>query len=288
MPRNVYTAYVDEELMQTYDERTLTAIKKASFAQLEQIITEHENYDDTSDKLICLRRVGRGVSCSAVLSTYVTEQLLKAEGFAELNEKRRFLNLFTSVPQMGSARGAVFEAYAHNRFASAGSPEGITFYTLTPTPRTKSKNSQSDEAQTNLDSETNPPPTYQPDLNSKTQGPIFPLMKDAYVYLSLDDFHAAPAAGYHKPSSKTNPGFDSFLITNTAVYIFQMTVSKAHAVDSPKAAGLGLLNKVLPRGLPWHYVLVVPHHLDVRTVRLTLVNDDWVHATKSFQLLVLD
>ena len=274
--------------MKTYDERTLAAIKKVSFAQLEQIVTEREKYDEISNKLICLRRVEPGVSYSAVLSTYVAEQLLKAEGFAELDEKRRFLNLFTSVPQMGSARGAVFEAYAHNRFASAGSPEGITFYTLTPIPRTKSKKSQSDEAQTNLDSETNPPQTYQPDLNSKTQGPIFPLMKDAYVYRSLDDFHAAPAAGYHKPSSKTNPGFDSFLITNTAVYIFQMTVSKAHAVDSPKAAGLGLLNKVLPRGLPWHYVLVVPHHLDVRTVRLTLVNDDWVHATKSFQLLVLD
>ena len=113
-------------------------------------------------------------------------------------------------------------------------------------------------------------------------------MKDAYVYRSLDDFHDTPATGYHKPSSKTNPGLDSFLITATAVYIFQMTVSKAHAVDSPKAAGLRLLNEMLPPGIPRHYVLVVPHGLDVSTVRLTLVNDSWINATESFRLLVLD
>ena len=133
VPRNVYRAYVNEKLMKTYDERTLTAIGSASFAQLEQIARADDKYDDTSNKLICLRRVEPGVSCSTVLSTYVAEQLLKAEGFAELNEKRKFLKLFTGIPDMGSVCGGVFEAYAHNRFASAGSPEGITFYTL-PNP----------------------------------------------------------------------------------------------------------------------------------------------------------
>jgi len=113
-------------------------------------------------------------------------------------------------------------------------------------------------------------------------------MKDTYVYWSLDDFHDTPATGYHKPASKTNPGFDSFLITATAVYIFQRTVSEVHAVDSPKAAGLRLLNEMLPPGVPQHYVLVVPHGLDASTARLTLVNEDWVHAIESFRLLVLD
>ena len=125
--------------MNAYDEETLTAIGKASFAQLEQIAKATDKYDDTSNKLICLKHVKPGVPCSTVLSTYVAEQFLKAESFAELNEKRKFLQLFTGIPEMGSARGWVFEAYAHSRFASAGSPEGITFYTLTPNPLAKRK-----------------------------------------------------------------------------------------------------------------------------------------------------
>jgi len=120
--------------MNTYDKETLTAIGRASFAQLEQIAKANDKSDDTSNKLICLKRVKPGISCSTVLSTYVAEQLLKAESFAELNEKRKFLKLFTSIPEMDSASGWVFEAYAHSRIASAGSPEGITFYTHTPKP----------------------------------------------------------------------------------------------------------------------------------------------------------
>jgi len=37
------------------------------------------------------------------------DQLLKAQAFAQLDEKRN-LHLLTSIPQMGAARGWTFEA----------------------------------------------------------------------------------------------------------------------------------------------------------------------------------
>lgn len=66
----------------------------------------------------------------------------------------RSARLFTAIPEMGVARGWLFEVYARNRFSSS------------------------------------------------------------------------------IPFAKNNPGFDSFLITETAIYIFQMTVSRAYAADT--------------------------------------------------------
>ena len=73
------------------------------------------------------------------------------------------------------------------------------------------------------------------------------------------------------------------------MYIFQMTVSRSHAADTDQR-GLHLLKQILPRNVPWHYVLVVPHiadTTDIGSTTLTSVNKDWVDAVVSFLLLVL-
>ena len=219
--------------MATYDKDTLTAITNASYAQLERIAQAGKMQDmDTSSKLICLRRETPGVACATVLSKFVAEKLLKAQALVNLHEKRKFLRLFTAIPEMGVARGWLFEAYTHNRFSSSSdTTEGITVYTFAPV------SDESDESR-----------KYRPDLDSPTADLLFPLMDRAVrVYTSPDDFVDNPATtGYHIPSAKNNTGFDSFLITETAVYIFQITVPRAHAAQK----GLCLLNKILPSHVP--------------------------------------
>ena len=113
--------------MENYDQNTLIAIANASYAQLERAVQQG---DEDSDMLICLRRRIPGVFCATVLSRFVAEKLLKARAFANLHQKRKLLHLFTAIPQMGVARGWLFEAYAHNRLSSSSNTaEGITFYT---------------------------------------------------------------------------------------------------------------------------------------------------------------
>lgn len=274
VPRNVYLAYFDKDGMTTYDRRTLHDIKNATYEQLERMVDEgdlQDPYSDTSNKLICLRRISPGVACAAVLSRFVAEKVLKAQAFANLHNKRKFVRLFTAIPQMGIARGWSFEAYVHNRFSSSSDiAGGITVYILAPISHTSEE--------------------YQPDLDSATTDLLFPLMdRSVRVYTSPNDFRDNPATTeYHIPSAKNNPGFDSFLITETAVYIFQMTVSHSHTADTGAQKGPRLLKQILPSDVPWHYVLVMPPTTNMSAATLTLVNEDWVDAVESFRLLVLD
>jgi len=270
VPRNVYLAYRGDIEMEAYDHDTFYAIENASYEQLERIAQQTSMYDSSiSNKLICLWRKKPGVADASVLSTFVAEQLLNAKAFADLSEKRKCLRLFAQVPEMGAARGWVFEPYVHYRFSTA-SPitGGITAYTLVASPQN--------------------PQEYRPDLRSRTETSPFPLINRERVLRASSDGVEPQEAEYHMPRAKNNPGFDSFLINGTSAYIFQMTVSNAHAVDSPTQKGLPLLQQMLPKGVPWHYVLVMPHTADVKSVKLTSVKEDWVNTVESFQLLLLE
>jgi len=172
VPRNVYLAYVDAEAMESYDETTSTEVKAASFSKLQQTAQHINMYDDAgrnlSNKLLCLWRKSRGTAYATVLSRSVAEQLLKAQAFAQLDEKRKLLGLFTSIPQMGVARGWLFEAYAHTCLSSGDMAE-TTVYTLSPISEKPSK--------------------YRPNLDSETADPLFPpITHTVRVYTSHRDF----------------------------------------------------------------------------------------------------
>ena len=259
-----------------YDDLTLDVIKDASrsFDHLEDVVLGSGRYNrdtESPSKLICLRRKrDYGGACAAVLSPFVAEELLKARAFANLQEKRKVVRLFTAVPEMGIARGWVFEAYGHEYLSTAqNNPEGITTYALIPV--------------------ATDPQQYMPDLGSERTGAPFPLLtRKLHLYGSTDDVRdrCTSEPEYHIPLARNNPGFDSFLITDNAVYIFQMTVSHEHAADTRGQKGPGLLQRMLP-DVPWHYVMVVPH-ANVESVRLTSVHKKWVDAAASFLLIVLD
>ena len=67
-----------------------------------------------------------------------------------------------------------------------------------------------------------------------------------------------------------------------------MTVPRTHTADTDTQKGLHLLEKILPRDVHWHYVLVVlPTTPNVSSVTLTSVSKEWVDAVESFRLLIL-
>ena len=72
------------------------------------------------------------------------------------------------------------------------------------------------------------------------------------------------------------------------MYIFQTTVSRAHAADAGTQKGLHLLEQILPSNVCRHYVLVMPPTEDIGSATLTSVNEDWIDAVDSFLLLVLE
>ena len=150
---------------------------------------------------------------------------------------------------MGIARGWLFEAYAHNRFFSSSDiAGGTTAYTLDPAPDDTSGE-------------------YQPQSQLRNPRPAIP--SDGSRLCVPDDFRDNPAATeYHIPSAKSNPGFDSFLITETAVFIFQMTVSRAHTADTRAQKGLLLLKQILST-VPWHVLFA----MNILLLALTLDED---------------
>ena len=108
-------------------------------------------------------------------------------------------------------------------------------------------------------------------------------------YRSSDDFKNKPASvsEYCVPFGPNNPCFDSFVVTNDAVYIFQMSISHEHNIGTRTQKGTSLLRGLVGGRRIWHYIMVVPD-TNPESVTLTSVDSQWVGAVNSFQLMVLD
>jgi len=271
VPRNVYRAYLRGGAMLNVDEATMDAIYQTSrsFDLLESIVSStsrFSRYSETSDKVICLWRRDTFRAYVVVLSPFVWDVLLKAKALASVDKKRQVCELFSGIPEMG---GYAFQRYGHGCLSRDDSPSFAT-YRLTPVSIAPST--------FRYDRTTGLTATPYPRGNCKIR-----------PYESPDDFRHYPPLDteFCIPTASNNPCFDSFVVTQTGVYIFQLTVSHKHRVDSPTQKGLPLLKKIMPWNRPWYYFLVVPE-TDPGLVTLTSVDEKWVKSVQSFQLIVLD
>ena len=163
-------------------------------------------------------------------------------------------------------RGHAFERYGHNCLSRDDSPSFPT-YLFTPV--------------------SNAPSKFRYDRTTGLTATPYPRgNRNIRPYESLDDFR-------HHPPLDTEfcifipSNHPCFVVTRTAVYIFQLTVSREHRIDSPTQKRRALSKKMMPVDRPWYYFLVVPQ-ANADLITLTSVDEKWVDVVKSFQLIVLD
>ncbi|KZP31691.1 hypothetical protein FIBSPDRAFT_576854 [Athelia psychrophila] len=204
----------------------------------------------------------------AALSQFVVGLLMHAPSFKTLDSKRNLCERLAGVPHAGVARGWCFKAYCHAMLTKA--PDDDVSHSI-PTLATSGKNTG----------------THVVDTHG--QSPDYARMyRETVIYESVGDFATLPASDgkYYIPMASNNPGFDSFTIIGTEAWIFQMTVSESHKVDTLNQKGLELLKKILPLHLSWRYILVVPKSTSGPS--LTNVPMKWEGAVVSFHVMRID
>jgi len=271
VPRNVYEAYLLGGTHEIYDQEASEAIADVSRSldKLKSFLvsSSKERYLEISNKVVCLKRRGNFSSHSGVLSRYVLDQVLNAAAFATLEGKRQVCELFAGIPHVSAARGWAFEMYSHACLSGDDMPSFRT-YAITPDSNASHKFRPASQ----------PTPTQYPRMNRRIRH-----------YRSSEDFKNEPASvsEYCIPFAPNNPCFDSFVVTNNAVYIFQMSISHEHNIGTPTQKGTSLLRGLVGGRHIWHYIMVVPD-TNPESVTLTSVDPQWVGAVSSFQLMVLD
>ncbi|KZP31710.1 hypothetical protein FIBSPDRAFT_925558 [Athelia psychrophila] len=256
IPRNVYSAYRRDGHNETYDQTLNREIENITPDVLKRLVNSApvNALIPVSHMMISVQRApDTNLPYGAVLSQFVLGLLMHASSFKTLD----------SV-----ARGWCFKAYCHAMLTKA--PDDDVSHSI-PTLATSGKNTG----------------THVVDTHG--QSPDYARMyRDTVIYESVGDFATLPASDgkYYIPMASNNPGFDSFTIIGTEAWIFQMTVSESHRIDTPKQKGLELLKKILPLHLSWRYILVVPKSTSGPS--LTNVPREWEGAVKSFHVMRID
>ena len=194
--------------------------------------------------MLCLCRGDREIdgtirdfdTFAVALSPFVLAEVLRAPAFATLEQKREVCKLLAGIPHgiRNVARGWAFEAYGH-ACLSTDDPVNFGTYPLTPSPKSKT------------------PKSYRYATNSKRAPTRYPrTTREIRFYDSPDDFANNPAKDgeYCVPFASNRPAFKSFVVTEAAVYIFQMSVFGKDPIDAPAQMGLGWLKRMVPSDRP--------------------------------------
>jgi len=198
---------------------------------------------------------------------------MRAAAFRTLAAKQRICQLLGGIQHAGVPRGWIFEGFAHIIFTQERDPLDTPF-TLLGFPLAHGSGRYAVT-------------TYLP---ASPPGPSIQFHPTDYsfrMYDSIREFEGRPPRNgeYCLPSSVVNPGFDSFIIIGDSVWIFQMTVSPTHRIDTPKHAGFNILKRVLPPNLRWQYVLVVA--ADTVDPKLTEVERPWVSGSQEVEFFLM-
>lgn len=268
MPRTVYDAAFRGGRLQDYDTEIQAILNKISLPVLSSLLREapHESDPTTSHKVICVyRRPGpyHFLYYMDLLSPFVADSLLEAPQFSSIDSKRKLIDLFAEISIVGVARAWAFEMYMHHILAGEYGNVLVETLQLQAGGRTGE--------------------TYQV-LRSTVPDNIYTVrQRKRNSYKSFNNLKNKREV-YWIPWTLENPSFDSFVITDTAVFIFQITLSSTHAVDSKGRKGLLSLINLLPPEIPRHYVVVVPKGVK-ESFRLTEVSQEWSSMFRSFQVM---
>jgi len=281
IPRNIYAAYSSGGDYKMHDEAFKHEIKDVTLDVLQRIISAApiNAHEPISHKIVSVHRnTNNDESYAAALSKFVIRELMEVSTFKTLENKRQLCELLAGVPHAAVARGWCFEAYSHAILTNPPNNDGPSSI---PTFLARATT-------TNVLDNTK---TYSLRFDSNGPGQSLDYARayrDTVLYESLDDFTTSPVVEnkYYVPKASNNPCFDSFDIVGKEAWIFQMTLSDFHRVDTPAQKGLEFLKKILPPSLPWRYILVVPK--STSSPSLTHIPEKWMKAVKSFQVMSID
>lgn len=238
--RCVFDGYSDD-VHDSEDGRVEDEIEQTSLEKLKALISLSKANMQTqiSHKIFATWRDENKKPYGTSVSQFVTLLIMRTVAFKTLAENHQSCRLLAGIPHANVARRWCFEPFVH---AILTKPvEAGVVIRITP-----------------LSSRDNHG-TYTPDSSlSHVQYPR--AYRELNIYESAKDFalkRAVPEK-YYIPKASNKPCFDAFIILDKVAWIFRMTFSTTHRIDTPKRNDLDLLEDILPTGLDWCYVLVTP------------------------------
>lgn len=256
-----------------YDDNILREISDLSFETLHSLL--NPRLDSLSHKIVRIERKENEQVRITILSPLIMRKLFEAQAFRTLEAKRQVCEIFSADPHVSSARDWAFEEFAHVVLSQTDDGVDATSYELAYSSKRLSMHRYTPRAMV-------------------TDSEYSRQRLEMYMWTSPDEFRKCltptRVSRYWRPTSHSNPGFDSFVVTETDAYIFQMTVSDQYRVDSETQQGIAFLEELFPKNGPFHlhYVLVVPNTVPLADIALTHIDNRWIEFVSSFQLLVLD
>lgn len=289
VPRTVFDglrAIRDPNLVSNKEQSLQDALEELTLKQFRALVKEARSAEPSSSlshEIICMSRpdgvpIERFEISVAPLSPDILTRLIKSAMFRAMEEKREAFRILSGKTETSVYRGWILECYAHIILSSpshvieTANPTNARLELIKLIP-SRGK-------------------TMACPSSSLVSNDHFPLVeRDIRVFDIAEDWAAKPVVDdvYHQPDEPNNPGFDSFVVSGNVAYIFQVTASAQHSVDSKHQAGIELLTQFIPsRATIWRYILVVPHN--VKDYKLTGVSGRWLdrRPQKEFYIASLD
>ncbi len=229
-----------------YEDAVMAAVEDMDINLLHKLNSvedksSNQRFKNASSKLFIVRRDPKRFRAAHadVVSGYVFLRMMahfakQYDAFAE-----NMIRLLKAVPQAGSTRGLLFEVVCHKELAKS-SPKPLV---LTEMESTKHRVN----TRYSVPSGSTGP---QKELHVRNRE-MFCFMSISFIPKPLSVDH------YYVLTKENNATFDSFLVSDDELYVFQMASGKKHGT---KEAGLILLNKIMVdrRINNWNFVYVFP------------------------------
>lgn len=211
---------------------------------------------------------------AAVLCPAVMPRIADAAGLQSVLERRDLYYTLVGGPlaQDGPLLSWAFERTAHEMLCTAERPD-LRYFAL---------------------ARASPPMVDRYERNTRSGGSDYPRANRTLCqYGTMGDFFKRPVLGeYYVLAHANSRGFNSFMVTEDTVDIFNMSLSDEHAIDSPDGDGYRMLEEILSEcsERAWRYFLVVPRSRTKtsRCTAVTSVTENWASKVESFHVMRID
>ena len=223
------------------------AISDLNLDSLLQFVQDGEELDmKLSHSIILIKRQDVGDLLTPVIEpiTLSVERRLKKRLIeVEQKERLRTYLLFSTVRQSRMLSGMIFESFAQLHLQETGALDLVPMEFVPPKGRANAKWE------------------YLPMGDAGRINPITPIQLQLEEIAEYDgsELSSFRAGALYVPASSTQVGFDSLVLVDQVLYIFQFTIADEHGIKEGimKFLSQATLQDVL-KGVEWHFIFVIP------------------------------
>jgi len=249
-PRICFELSKMQSLLNWHRRRSEIAIAKLSSRTLREMVNGalELNFDDVSHTIVLVKRRGNDLSQSLIIVepiTLVVEMALRNQLRRETQAER--LALYRSLANVEDSRrlaGVVYESLAQEKLQQQNPIELHLFPMIKKRPQGSGKGKKLPRWYSNHGDGVDPSSVQSINIR-RTDNDVFSSMPDPIK----DNI-------YYVPESPNQVAFDSFIMDDKKLFIFQFTIASFHEIKT------GILTSFSQDSLPpkkdWYFVFAVP------------------------------